>query len=98
MGQLDSRHSPLMRDESKDPRQRLNLSIAPKAQISGADAPIGSHRSSFRHYSRSASHSTAAQVNQMPIFGKAVPARVLAHGRNQNAVREFNVAQPKRLE
>ena len=60
--------------------------VLPDAQIGNRNATFGQNRGSLQHHQARASLRAAAQVDQMPVVGKAVLRGVLAHGRNANAI------------
>src|SRR3954470_10256669 len=91
--ELDTRNGALPFDKPGDPRQRGDVLILPKTQVSGADAAFGRYRSCLDNNKRGSSNRTAAQVNQMPVGGETIVARVLAHGRYRNAIAEGNITQ-----
>src|SRR5215471_16087396 len=79
MCQLNARHCALTCDERKGPEEWLNMSVGPYAKILGADAAVGGHCGGFRDYCRRSPHSAASQMNEMPLSGETVLARILAH-------------------
>jgi hypothetical protein len=86
MSELDSRHTALFAKESCDAREKFDMFIFPTSEILRADPPFGGHRTSLcKSQGRSADRS-AAKMHQMPIVGKAVRTRVLAHRRYDNPV------------
>src|SRR5262249_36473974 len=60
---LDPRNRALLFDARKSAPQRLNLLVAPQAEVRGTDSAIGGHCSRFRQHGSSASHSAAAQMH-----------------------------------
>ena len=78
--------------------ERLDVVVAPDPEILRADAPLGGDGRRFGEHERRAADGAAAQVDQMPVVGEAVGARVLTHGRDERAVRERQAAQRQRVE
>ena len=66
--------------------QRSLGGIVPQAQAAGADAAHGRHGSGFDGEQARAAVEQIGPVRQVPIGGLAVVGRVLAHGRNDDAV------------
>lgn len=70
-----------------DTGKRFNMDVLPDAEIARRDAAAIFHGSGFDDDESRSPDGTAAQVNQMPIVGKAVLGGVLAHGRDSDAIR-----------
>src|ERR1700676_3080768 len=73
-------------DEKSDPRQLLNVFIFPNSQIARRDTSFRGNRSRLNHHEGSSAGSSTAQMNQVPITGKSIVRRILAHRRNGDAV------------
>jgi hypothetical protein len=73
-------------NELNNSRESGDVSIAPKPEIAGGDAALWEDCRGFKDDQASATLNTATQVNEVPIGGEAVPRRVLAHGRDTDAV------------
>jgi len=58
----------------------------------GTDATLGDYGGGFGEDSASPANSASAEVDKMPVVGKAVFAGILAHGRDGNAVTKRNIA------
>ena len=52
---------------------------------------------SVMHQSR-ATDRAAAEMHEMPVVSQSVSARVLAHGRDKDAVGKFDIANRERIE
>ncbi|CRW93487.1 hypothetical protein PAERUG_P6_East_of_England_6_IMP_1_03_09_02259 [Pseudomonas aeruginosa] len=98
VGQLDPGDRALGLDETGDAMQRLDMRVAPDAEVVSGDAPLGQHRGGFDYHQAGAAHRAAAQVHEMPVVGQALLRRVLAHGRYGDAVGQGDLTQAKRLE
>ena len=72
--------------------------ILPNAEILRADTPPRLDRAGFGDDKRCTASGTAAEVYQVPIVGEAVIARILAHGRDGDAIAERNAANGERHE
>ncbi len=78
--------------------QRRNVLVLPEAQILRADAAFRCNSSRFGENQAGSADSAAAQVNQVPVVGEAVFAGVLAHGRDDDPVRQREGANLQRRE
>ena len=90
--QLSSGHAALLANESDDARQIFDMRVFPDAEVARTDASLGEHSDGFGEDGSCAAYSSRAEVNQMPVVGESILARVLAHGRNRNAVPEGNIS------
>ena len=93
MSQLDGGHATLLLREARDARQRLDLPVIPDAEIARADPSLRRHRRCLDDHQRSAADSAAAVMHEMPVRRHAVACRVLAHGRDADAVGQDDVTQ-----
>ncbi len=66
-------------NETDYPPQRLNMIVAPDAEVLRADAALGKNRGCLRQ-KPSPAHSAAAQVDKMPVVSASIATRVFAHG------------------
>src|ERR1035437_343815 len=73
------------------------MAIIPDAHVSGSDASLGCHRRWLNKDEARAANRAAAEVNQMPIVGHTIHGRVLAHGRNHDAILESHATDRERL-
>ena len=92
MRQLHSGDAALLMDEADNPRQRLDVIVAPDAEILRTDPGLGQNRRCFRKHQSSSANGAAAQMHEMPIVRESVVARILAHGRDEHAVRKLYVS------
>jgi hypothetical protein len=90
VGQLNSGTSPLGVDEAGDLRKFGDVVVFPDAQIAAGDAAFREHGGSLKHHETSAALGAAAEMYEVPIGGKTVLRRVLAHGRNADAIGEVD--------
>ena len=70
--------------------------VFPQSQILGRDSPLGKNGRGFGKYQSRPTHGTASQMNQVPVIAVSVLARVLAHGGDENAVRNADTSQLNR--
>jgi hypothetical protein len=81
-----------------DARQRFGVAVAPDAEVLRADARFGQNGSGFAEDDGGTSDGAAAEMDEVPVVGESVFARVLAHGRNSDAVAKRNGANCQRFE
>ena len=63
-----------------------NVLVLPDAQVGNRDAAFRKNRGGLQHDQARAALRAAAQVDQVPVVGKAILRGVLAHGRDADAV------------
>src|SRR5262249_25736457 len=85
-------------DELHDPRKPRDVRIVVDAEIVRADAADCADRRRLGHHERRPSDRAASEVYEVPVVGEAVDAGVLAHRRDDDAVRERQRAKRDRLE
>jgi hypothetical protein len=98
VSQLNAGAGALRVEKAGDPGQRGDVRILPDAKIAGGDAALGQDCRGFKNYQAGATLGAAPEVDEMPLAGESVHRRVLAHGRNTDAVREGNGTQLERRE
>ena len=72
--------------------------IVIKAEIARGDAADGFHGGRLDNQHAGTGQRQAAQMDHMPVGGAALFRRILAHGRNDDAVGQSEVAQLGRRE
>src|SRR2546426_1801472 len=77
-------------DELHDPLEPCDVLVLPDPEVLRRDAPFRSHGARFGEHQRGAADRARAEVHEMPIVREAVLARVLAHGRDDDAVAEYH--------
>jgi len=97
MSDLNSRHGVALHERG-DGRPGLRLRIVPDAGIGGRDAALGRHRARLRDDERSPAHRAGTQMHEVPGVGHALFRRILAHGRNRDAIFERDVLQAELAE
>jgi hypothetical protein len=95
VGQLNAGTGTLGVDKLGDSLKGGDVCIFPDAEIGGGDAAFRGDGRGFQHDEASASLGAAAKVDEVPIGGKAVLRRVLAHGGDADAIGEGDRAQLK---
>src|SRR6266545_3086774 len=68
------------------------------SRAAGRDPPLTAHVGHLCDDERGASDRARAEVHEVPVAGRAVLGRVLAHRRDHDPVREQHVTQPERRE
>jgi hypothetical protein len=82
----------LFADETRDSREGFNVRILPNSQILGTDAAFGCYSRRLRENERRTTDSAGTEMNEMPIRGKSIGARILAHGRNNDSIPQRDAA------
>jgi hypothetical protein len=95
VGKLNARDCALRDDEARDPRKRLEVLLAPNAEILRRNPPLRRNCRGFREHKPGAANRARGQMSEMPVVGVAVDRGILAHRRNADAIGERDVAQPK---
>jgi 2,5-diketo-D-gluconate reductase A len=95
VGKLNARDCALVVDEARDPRERLEVLLAPNAEILRRNPPLRRNRRGFREHKPGSANCARSQMSEMPVVGAAVDRGILAHRRNADAIGESDVAQPK---
>ena len=96
MGKLNARNRALSLDESRYSRKRLDMLIGPEPHILRRDAPLGHNRRRLHDDKPRAPRRPAAEMHKMPVVGEAVLGRILAHGRDGDAIAESHAPQFQR--
>ena len=73
--------------------EHRDVLVLPDAQVGGGDAALGDDGGGLDEHEAGAALSAAAEVDQVPVVGEAVVRRVLAHGRDADAVGEGDGAE-----
>jgi len=98
MRELNSRDRALFTNETSDAAERRDVLVLPDSQILRADAAFGRRSASFRENQRCSADGAASEMDQMPIRGEAVRARILARGRNNDSVAQRHFTDLKLVE
>ncbi len=96
--QLDSGHGAELLEKRRDAGEEFDVFVFPDALIEGRDASARFHGGGFHHDQGRAADRAAAEMDQVPVVGEAVFARILAHGGNGDAVAKCDAALGQRLE
>jgi hypothetical protein len=88
----------MLAEETHYPSEVLDVCVLPDAEVGGTDATLGDYGSRLSEDGACSAYGTSAEVDKMPVVGKAVFAGILAHGRNGNPVTKRNIADLKRIE
>jgi hypothetical protein len=97
VGDLHAGHGALGLYEFDDAREKFNMRVLPDSEILGADASFGRNRGRLGEYQARASHGPAPEVNQVPVVGETVLARVLSHRGNDDAALQGDTTNRKRV-
>ena len=78
--------------------QAGNMVVFPQAEVLRGNAALRENRRCLGEYQPGAPDGAATQMNQVPIAGKAVFARILAHGGDEHTVADFQATDCQRRE
>ena len=85
-------------DELDDPLPRGGVLRTIQPGAPRRDARLSRHIGHLGHHEPGAAHRAASQMHQMPISDRSIVRDVLTHRRNDDAVRQHEIAQPERCE
>ena len=97
MRQLHAGDTALLMNETDDPSQRFNVSVTPDTKVLRTDAALGKNGRCLSKHQSSAAHCPAAQMYEMPVIGVAIAAGVLAHRRDEHAIRKLEISNRERI-
>ena len=95
---LNARYGSCSFDRLDHRRKRLGMRIAPQTRAAGSDAPFWRDRSCLGNDQARTATREGGEMDVMPVIGQAVVRRILAHGRDGDAIFELNSLQGERLE
>ena len=90
MRQLNSNPRALRMNEPDNLLELRNVLIFPDAKIVNRDPPLRNNRGSLKYHQPRTALSTAPKMNHMPVMGKAILGRILAHRRNTDSIGKSN--------
>jgi len=93
MAELDARNGTLFRDEIDYPLEAIALLVVPEAKAMLCDASRRLQMDSFGTNDAGPADCPRAKVNKVPLIGKSVFRRVLAHWREHNSITAFDPSQ-----
>jgi hypothetical protein len=96
--ELRTRQRLLRVDEADAAREPLDVRVLVDPEVLRADAAVGGNGGRLRHHQRRAAGRARAEVHEVPVIRKTVDARVLAHRRDDDAVREGQSTKRQRIE
>jgi len=82
----------LAQEKFCDAGEEGDVLVFPDAEILRADATLGGDSAGFGEDEGGAANGTAAEMDEVPIAREAVGAGILAHGGDDDAVAEEDVA------
>src|SRR5215472_9569615 len=98
MCQLNSSERALAVYKLRNAREDFNVIVFPDAQVLRTDAPFGNNGGRFSEDQGGTANGAGAEMDEVPIVSKTICARILAHGRNYDAVPQNNVANLQAIE
>src|SRR6185295_7333366 len=84
--ELNAGNRALGLDEGGDASQLGNVLILPDSEVAVGDAPARLDGGRFGYHQSGATDSAAAQMDQVPVRGESVLARVFAHRRHGDSI------------
>jgi hypothetical protein len=93
MGELNANCGILSVEEIDDAGEGSDMLVLPEAEIAIRNAALGQHAGGFHHDEPKSTNAETAQVNKMPVIGKAIDRRILAHGRHHSPIAQGKAAQ-----
>jgi hypothetical protein len=76
----------------RNPRESLDVRIAPNAMILRADAAFRRYGARFHDHSSGAPDSAAPEMHEVPIRRETIHARILAHRRHHDPIAQRHTA------
>ncbi len=92
VGKLGSGYGAVLAEEADYAREVFDVRVLPDAEVGGTDAALGDDGNGFGDDGAGTANGASAEVDEMPVVGKAVFAGVLAHGGDGNAVTKRDIA------
>jgi hypothetical protein len=86
VGQLNTGADALRMDEADDLLEAWDVRIFPDAKVSGGDAAFREDGGSLEQDEARTTLSATAKMDEMPVVGESVLRRILAHGRDADAI------------
>ena len=72
--------------------------VFPDAEVLRTDAPFWQDRRRFGQHESRTTDSASSKMHKMPVIRITIDTRVLTHGRDKDAVGEFDIANRERIE
>src|ERR1700735_3842234 len=82
---LHAGNGAVLLQEAGDPGESRHMVVEVDAAIRRADTAFRRHRRRFDDDQAGPAHGARAEMHEMPVGGKAIVRRVLAHWRDDNA-------------
>src|SRR5690242_18502746 len=98
MRELHPEHRAVRTNEVSDAREHLHLLVLPETEVLWTDPRLGKDRRRFRHHETRSADRELAKVDDVPLVGETIVARVLAHRRDTDAIAQRDAAKRERLE
>jgi hypothetical protein len=96
MSQLNPGARALLLEEPCNAGQGLDMFISPDAHVGGRDSSLACDRRRFDKDQPDSTGCPAAQMHEVPIIGQPVDRAVLAHGRHDDPVAQYDVPNRQR--
>jgi hypothetical protein len=89
MRQLHSGYTSLFVNETDDSTQHFDVPVRPDAEVLRADSRLGKNCRCLSKYQSGATDGATTEMNEMPIVGVSIVARVLTHRRDEHPISKF---------
>ncbi len=86
MAQLDRRHRTEFANGPGDPCQGSDLFVLPQSEIAMRPPASSLDANGLGKHQAGAAHGKAAEMDNVPFTGETIGCRILAHGRNSDAI------------
>ncbi len=84
-------------NKTNDSAQHLDVLVVPDAKILGTDATLGKNGRCLGQDQSGATHRAAPEMNEMPVVSVSVPARILAHRRDEHPISKCQISNRERI-
>jgi len=84
-------------NKTDDSAQHLDVLVAPDAEVLGTDASFGKNGGCLSQHQSSATHRTAAEMNEVPVVRVTIVARILTHRRDEHPIGKRQISNRERI-
>jgi hypothetical protein len=98
VGYLYARDGPEGLDRPRDFPQGLGMTVVPDAEVAGRDSAFGEDGGGLDYDEARSADGALGVMAQVPIARETVKARILAHRRKGDTVRQLDAAKPQGFE
>src|SRR5258708_37519239 len=84
-------------NEADDSTQHFDVPVRPDAEVLRADSRLGKNCRCLSKYQSGATDGATTKMNEMPIVGVSIAARVLTHRRDEHPIGKFYFSNRERI-